>query len=104
MCELTWKDICEKVISLEEAIYKLTGLPAEHLQLAKRGKLQSGYWADVVIFDPNTIQDKATFEAPHQYSEGVHHVFVNGVQVLRNGEHTGSFPGRFVKGPGFQKK
>ncbi len=89
----------EKVISLEEAIHKLTHLSAQKLKIQKRGLLQPGYYADVVIFNPQTIQDHATYENPHQYSTGVEHVFVNGVQVLKNGEHTGAMPGRFVKGP-----
>mgnify|MGYP000430154173 FL=1 len=92
----------EKVISLEEAIYKLSGLPANHLKLANRGLLKPGYAADIVIFDPNTISDHATFEDPHQYSSGVEHVFVNGVQVLKEGEHTGATPGQAVRGPGWK--
>lgn len=93
----------EKVIPLEEAIYKLTGLAAEKLSIEKRGKLLPGFYADLVIFDPATIQDHATFAAPHQYATGVQHVFVNGVQVLEEGEHTGATPGRFVRGPGYIK-
>jgi len=91
----------EKLISLEEAIYRLTGLPASNLKLNDRGFLKEDYYADIVIFDPETIEDHATFENPHQYATGVEHVFVNGIQVLNDGEHTGKFPGRFVKGPGF---
>ncbi len=91
----------EQVISLAEAIKKLTSLPAEHLKIRNRGFLKQGYFADVVIFDPATIQDKATFENPHQYAEGVAHVFVNGVQVLEDGEATGEFGGRVVRGPGW---
>ncbi|MBX2874436.1 MAG: D-aminoacylase [Saprospiraceae bacterium] len=93
----------EKVIPLEEAIYKLSGLPASHLKLKNRGLLKPGYAADVVIFDPNTISDHATFEEPHQYSTGVQHVFVNGTQVLKDGAHTGATPGRVVKGPGWKE-
>ncbi|UWX55882.1 amidohydrolase family protein [Maribacter litopenaei] len=93
----------EKVISLEEAIYKLTTLPATNLKLKKRGALKEGYFADVVVFDPNTIKANATFEEPHQYATGMQHVFVNGGHVLKNGEHTGTFSGRFVKGPGASK-
>ncbi len=92
----------EKVISLEEAIYKLTSLPASNLKIQKRGKLEIGNYADVVVFDPNKIIDKATFDDPHQYAEGMIHVFVNGEQVLQDGEHTGARPGRFVKGPGWK--
>ncbi|MDC6390282.1 D-aminoacylase [Maribacter sp. PR1] len=90
----------EKVISLEEAIYKLTTLPATNLKLKKRGALKQGYFADVLIFDPKTITANATFEKPHQYATGMKHVFVNGGHVLNDGEHTGTFSGRFVKGPG----
>jgi N-acyl-D-amino-acid deacylase len=91
----------ENLIPLEEAIYRLTGLPAENLKLTDRGLLKEGYYADIVIFDPETIEDHATFENPHQYATGVHHVLVNGVRVLADGEHTGEVPGRFVRGPGY---
>lgn len=91
----------ENVIPLEEAIYKLTTLPATNLKIKKRGALQTGFYADVVLFDPETITDNATFEKPHQYATGVQHVFVNGTQVLQDGEHTGAFPGRVVRGPGW---
>ena len=91
----------EKVISLQEAIRRLTSLPAGNLGIRARGLLKAGYFADVVVFDPATIQDHATFEAPHQYSTGVHAVLVNGIQVLKNGEHTGATPGRVVRGPGW---
>ncbi|HWP83523.1 MAG TPA: D-aminoacylase [Bacteroidota bacterium] len=94
----------EKVVSLEEAVRRLTSLPAENLKLRGRGRLAAGYAADVVVFDPAKIQDHATFEKPHQYSTGVVHVFVNGVQVLKDGEHTGAKPGRVVRGAGFEKK
>lgn len=90
----------EKVISLEEAVRRLSALPCENLKIQKRGKLATGYFADLVIFDPKTIGDKATFDQPHQYATGVNHVFVNGVQVLKDGEPTGKPAGRFVKGPG----
>lgn len=93
----------EKVISLEEAIRRLTSLPATNLKLDRRGLLGKGYFADVVIFDPYTVRDHATFDKPHQYSTGVTHVFVNGVQVLRDGEHTGAKPGRVVRGSGYRK-
>jgi N-acyl-D-amino-acid deacylase len=94
----------EKVIPLEEAIRKLTSLPASNLKIAKRGTLAPGFYADVVIFDPAGIQDHATFEKPHQYSTGVRDVFVNGIQVLENGNHTGARPGRVVRGPGYKGK
>ena len=93
----------EKVISLQEAIRKLAKLPATNLKIQKRGELKVGNYADIVIFDPTKIKDKATFEKPHQYAEGMIHVFVNGVQVLKDGEHTGTKPGRFVKGPGYSQ-
>ena len=91
----------ENVIQLAEAIRKLTSLPAENLSLRRRGALQPGFFADVVAFDPATIIDHATFEDPHQYSTGVHHVIVNGTVVLADGEHTGALPGRVVRGPGW---
>jgi N-acyl-D-amino-acid deacylase len=93
----------EKIISLEEAIRRLTVLPAENLQLNERGTLRTGYFADVVVFDPGHVADHATFEKPHQFSTGVRDVFVNGVQVLKNGEHTGAKPGQVVRGPGYKK-
>ena len=92
----------EAVISLQEGIRKLTSLPAENLKLQKRGRLQQGYFADIVVFDPENVRDLATFEQPHQYATGVVHVFVNGEQVLKDGAHTGASPGRFVRGPGYQ--
>jgi N-acyl-D-amino-acid deacylase len=93
----------EKVITLAEAIRRLTSLPAENLKLDRRGKLEKGYYADIVIFDPDTISDHATYEKPHQYATGVVHVFVNGTQVLKDSEHTGARPGRVVRGPGWKK-
>src|SRR4030095_9396414 len=84
----------EKVISLPEAVRRLTSLPATTLGLDSRGFLRTGMFADVVVFDPATIADRATFEKPHQYSVGVKHVFVNGAQVLKDGEHTGAKPGK----------
>jgi N-acyl-D-amino-acid deacylase len=89
----------EKVIPLEEAIRRLTSLPMDNLGIARRGRLQPGHFADVVVFDPARIQDHATYEKPHQYATGVVHVFVNGVQVLRDGESTGAKAGRVVRGP-----
>ncbi len=91
----------EAVISLEEGIYKMTGLPAANLKIHKRGLLKKGYYADVVVFDPSTVRDNATFEDPHQYSTGIQHVWVNGEQVLKDGDHTGALPGRIVHGPGY---
>lgn len=93
----------EKVITLQEAIRKLTSLPCDNLKIQKRGRLVVGNFADIVVFDPNKIQDKATFEKPHQLSEGMINVFVNGTQVFKNGTHTGAKSGRFVKGPGWKQ-
>jgi N-acyl-D-amino-acid deacylase len=90
----------EKLVPLTEAIRKLTSLPATNLGLDRRGLLREGYFGDVVVFDPSTIADKATYAKPHQYAVGVKHVFVNGVQVLKDGEHTGAKPGRALRGPG----
>jgi N-acyl-D-amino-acid deacylase len=94
----------EKIITLEEAIRKLTKLSAEKLHIQKRGEIKAGNYADILIFDPAKVQDHATFEKPHQYATGMIDVFVNGVQVLKDGEHTGAKPGRFVKGPGYINK
>ena len=93
----------EKLVPLSEAIRRLAALPAQNLSLDRRGLLKPGYFADVVVFDPAKVQDHATFEKPHQYSTGVVHVFVNGVHVLKNGEHTGARPGRVLYGPGRKK-
>jgi N-acyl-D-amino-acid deacylase len=91
----------EGLLTLEQAVHKLSGLPAEHLKLRRRGTLAVGQHADVVVFDPATIADRATFEAPHQLAVGVRHVFVNGVGVVKDGVHTGATPGRVVRGPGW---
>jgi N-acyl-D-aspartate/D-glutamate deacylase len=93
----------EKVISLPEAVRRLSAQPATNLGLDHRGFLREGMLADVVVFDPATIADRATFEKPHQYAVGMKHVFVNGVQVLKDGEHTGAKPGRALTGPGKTK-
>jgi len=90
----------EKVISLGEAVRRLSALPATNLGLDHRGFIQEGMFADVVVFDPATIADRATFAQPHQYSVGMKQIFVNGVQVLKDGEHTGAKPGRALWGPG----
>jgi N-acyl-D-amino-acid deacylase len=90
----------EKVLTLPDAIRKLSGLPATNLELDRRGFLKEGMFADVVVFDPARVADRATFEQPHQYAIGMQHVFVNGVQVIRDGEHTGATPGRALWGPG----
>ena len=89
------------VISLEEAIRKMTSLPAANIGIRERGSLTEGYFADVVVFDPATVRDHATFAEPLQYATGVEHVFVNGEQVLKDGDHTGATPGRVVRGPGW---
>ena len=94
----------ENIIPLEEAIRKLTSLPASNLKIKKRGSLKVGYFADLAIFNPETIQDHATFAEPHQYATGMVHVFVNGEQVLKDGEHTGATPGMVVRGPGYKNK
>lgn len=91
----------EKLIRLQDAIRRLTTLPAYNIGIGDRGQLIEGFYADVVVFDPDKIADNATFEEPHQYATGVLHVFVNGEQVLRNGRHTGATPGRVVRGPGW---
>ena len=91
----------EKIIPLQEAIRRMTSLPASNIGIDSRGQLSEGYYADVVIFDPERITDTATFEEPHQYATGIWHVFVNGEQVLKNGRHTGATPGRVVRGPGW---
>ena len=93
----------EKVLTLQAAIQKLANLPAKHLKLQKRGELKTGYYADIVIFDPAKVKDNATFEKPHQYADGMVDVFVNGINVFKNGEPTGIAAGRFVKGPGYKK-
>jgi N-acyl-D-amino-acid deacylase len=94
----------EKLLPLEEAVRKLTSLPATNLGLDRRGLLREGYFADVVVFDPRTVADRATYEQPHQYAVGVRHVFVNGVAVLKDGDHTGAKPGRALWGPGRVEK
>jgi N-acyl-D-amino-acid deacylase len=92
----------EPVVPLAEAIRKLTSFPAATLRIRERGQLAPGYFADIVVFDPNTIADHATYERPHQYATGVRDVWVNGIQVLKDGEHTGQKPGRVVHGPGWK--
>jgi N-acyl-D-amino-acid deacylase len=93
----------EKLVPLEEAVRRLTSLPAAVLNLDRRGALRPGHFADVVVFDPARVQDHATYESPHRYATGIRHVFVNGVAVLKDGEHTGARPGRVVRGPGWDK-
>lgn len=91
----------EGLITLEQAVHRMTGFPAGNLGLRCRGSLREGYFADVVVFDPETVEDHATFQQPQQYGTGVHHVLVNGERVLADGEHTGTYPGRVVHGPGW---
>jgi N-acyl-D-amino-acid deacylase len=91
----------EQALSMQQAIYKLTGLPAGNLKLRERGALRAGYFADVVLFDPEQIRDHATFDDPHRYATGMRYVLVNGDLVLDQGKHTGALPGRVVRGPGW---
>jgi len=93
----------DKMLSLQQAIQQLSKLPSTNLKLQKRGELKPGNYADIVIFDPRTVQDHATYEKPLQYATGISDVLVNGVPVIKNGEHTGAKPGRFIKGPGYRK-
>ena len=88
------------VLTLEDAVRKMSGAVASRLGLGERGLLRVGSYADVVVFDPHTIADRATFTQPHQLSVGVQHVWINGVRVLKDGEHTGALPGRIVRGAG----
>jgi N-acyl-D-amino-acid deacylase len=90
----------EKLVSLPEGVRRLSALPATNLGLDHRGLLKEGMFADIVVFDPATISDRATFDKPHQYAVGMKHVFVNGTQILKDGEHTGAKPGRALAGPG----
>jgi N-acyl-D-amino-acid deacylase len=93
----------ERLITLQEAVRRLTSLPAGNLGIRDRGSLRAGHHADLAIFDPATIADHATFEQPHRYATGMRHVFVNGTQVLRDGEPTGATPGRVVRGQGWNR-
>lgn len=94
----------EKLVPLEEAVHRLTLLPATNLKIKKRGALKVGFFADIAIFDPHAIQDKATFEEPKLYAEGVYHVIINGVPVLQDGKYTNAKPGRVIRGPGWKEK
>jgi N-acyl-D-amino-acid deacylase len=94
----------EGVMSLEEAVRRMSGATAAQLGLFERGLLRPGMFADVVVFDAATVRDRATYDQPHQLAEGVRHVFVNGVAVVRDGTHTGATPGRVVRGPGWGRK
>jgi N-acyl-D-aspartate/D-glutamate deacylase len=88
-----------KVLSLEEAIRRMTSMSADQIGQPERGRIAEGKFADITVFDPNTIEDIATFSQPHQYPRGIRHVLVNGVAVIRNGALTGAKPGRVLKGP-----
>jgi dihydroorotase/N-acyl-D-amino-acid deacylase len=92
----------EKKLTLEEAIRKFSAFPAQRMRLSDRGVLKTGLWADIVIFDPETIRDLATFEKPNQLSEGMDYVLVNGVPVIAQGKMTGALPGKVLRGPGYQ--
>ena len=94
----------EKILTLADAIRRLTATPGREPEDRSSRPVEAGFFADVVVFDPATINDHATFDKPHQYATGMRHVFVNGVQVLRDGEHTGAKPGRVVRGPGWRGK
>jgi N-acyl-D-amino-acid deacylase len=93
----------EKLLTLEEAVRKLSALPADNLRIADRGRLKVGNFADIAVFDPARIGDRATYEQPHAYAVGMRHVLVNGVPVLKDGEHVGAKPGRAVRGPGWKR-
>jgi N-acyl-D-amino-acid deacylase len=93
----------EQITTLEDGVRRMTSMPAEHLKIQKRGTIKTGFYADIVVFDPEQIRDHATFENPHQYATGVTHVLVNGVQVIMGGVHTGALPGKCVRGPGWKK-
>ena len=92
----------EALVTLQDALRRLSGFAADNLKLKNRGTIKAGYFADLAIFDPAKVQDHSVPGDPHQYSEGMAHVFVNGVQVLRDGDHTGNMPGRVVRGPGWR--
>jgi N-acyl-D-aspartate/D-glutamate deacylase len=94
----------DKILTLEDAIRKMTSLPAQRMGIKDRGILKTGFYADLVVFDPATITDKATFENPHQYSEGISLVLVNGMPVWENGKFTGNLPGRVLRGPGYVRQ
>jgi dihydroorotase/N-acyl-D-amino-acid deacylase len=92
----------EHLLTLEDAIRKFTGLPAQRMKLPDRGLIKQGMWADVVVFDPETVRDLATFDNPNQLSQGMIHVLVNGVAVIANGKMTDALPGKVVRGPGYR--
>jgi dihydroorotase/N-acyl-D-amino-acid deacylase len=91
----------ENVMSMEEAVRKMTSAVARRLSIQDRGLLQEGLHADIAVFDPRTVIDRATYEQPHQISTGIRYVFVNGVAVVREGKHTGALPGQLIRGPGY---
>ncbi len=93
----------EHLVTLQEAVRRLAALPTHNLGIKDRGMLRPGYYADIAVFDPKTIQDHATYEKPQVFATGMREVFVNGVEVVHDGSHTGVTPGRFVKGPGWNR-
>jgi N-acyl-D-amino-acid deacylase len=92
----------EHLLTIEDAIRKFTALPAQRMRLPDRGVIKEGMWADVVVFDPETVRDLATFDNPNQLSEGMAHVFVNGVAVIADGKMTNALPGKVLRGPGYR--
>jgi len=92
----------KKKLRLEEAIHKFTALAAQRMRLVERGVLKAGMWADVVVFDPERVRDRATFENPNQLSEGMEYVLLNGVPVIAAGKMTNALPGKVLRGPGYQ--
>jgi len=94
----------EKILTLEDGVRRMTSLSAQRLGLKDRGQLREGFWADIVVFDPNRINDTATFAKPKQYPEGIDYVLVNGQVVIDHGTHTGARPGRMLRGPGYGTK
>jgi N-acyl-D-amino-acid deacylase len=93
----------QKILSLEEAVKKMTSMNADKISLRERGLLKEGYWADIAIFDPKTVADRATFEKPHQYPVGIPYVIVNGEVVIDGEKHTGALPGQVLRGPGYKR-
>src|SRR5204862_6936309 len=94
--------LADPLLTLEDAARRMSGATADRLSIRDRGEIKEGYFADIMVFDPNTILDRATYERPHQLSVGVMHVLVNGVSVVSDGKVTGAKPGRIVRGPGYR--
>lgn len=95
-------DMGKKILTLQDAIRKMTSLPAQRLRLGDRGLIREGVWADIVVFDPEIIEDQATYDNPHQYPKGIEYVLVNGTIVVEKGDHTGALPGKVLRGPGYK--